>query len=219
MPRDPIAKLLEASRKLSVAETLCEVRKAEAMVITAIKDAQGSALAGPSTTLAAQILTEAGRSRVFLGRAGKSKPRQKISSGVVIAAARKVREMFPGISTLHLVGSRLRHVDARDIEFCAVVEDQASLPARTLVGATTVGNVAVDLFFALPSEIQMTILEFGLGLANMTWKRDAIKLGYRLNRYGLWRNGKLVTQNMWETARILGREVPSSLAFSLENPF
>ena len=219
MSVDPIAKLLEASRKLSVAETLGEVRKAEEMVIQGLKEAQGTTLTGPVTALSAQILTEAGRSRVFLGRAGKSKPRQKIASGVVIAAARKVRTMFPQVLTLHLVGSRLRHGEGRDLEFCAVVEDQASLPARTLVGATTVGNVAVDLFFALPSEIQMTILEFGLGLANMTWKRDAIKLGYRLNRYGLWRNGKLVTQNMWETARILGREVPSSLAFSLENPF
>ena len=219
MPRDPIAKLLEASRKLSVAETLAEVRRAEEMVIQGLKEAQGTTLTGPVTTLSAQILTEAGRSRVFLGRAGKSKPRQKIASGVVIAAARKVHSEYPMISTLHLVGSRLRHAEARDLEFVGVVPDEDPLPARTIPAAVTVAGVPVDLFFARPSEIGMTVLEFGLGLAITHWKRDAIKQGLRLNRYGLWRNGKLVTQNIWECARILGREVPSALAFSLENPF
>lgn len=152
-------------------------------------------------------------------RRKKSKPpRVPIASFLVQAAAKTTHKMFPQVQELHLVGSRLRHKYGRDLEFVAVVEDEADMPARNMVDALKTDGFDVDLFFSLPDEVEMHILEFGLGFDIMRWKRAAMAKGYHMNRYGLWRGKHLVTQKMAEVAKLLGMPLKPFLVATLNNP-
>lgn len=159
-------------------------------------------------------------SRLFLALGAvreKTGLRLPIATIVVHRIAEAVRKTFPRILRLHLVGSRLRHKYGRDVEFVAVVEHLEDMPSRNVVGLK-IANLKVDLFFSLPQEVEASILEFGLGADIMRWKRAAIRKGLKLNRYGLWKNGKLVAVKMAEIAAILGMPLKTELVFSLENP-
>jgi len=161
-------------------------------------------------------------------------PRMIIETIVVKRTADQVRALFPQVERLHLVGSRLRHRYARDLEFVAVVKDERNLPGRTLVnifGRPPDKEIAkmspariealplkIDLFFALPEEVEATILEFGLGLDNIRWKKQAIKKGLKLTRYGLFKGSKLVTRKMEEIAALIGIPLKPHLVHSLKNP-
>ena len=162
-------------------------------------------------------------------------PRLIIETLVVRGIAGRIKKAFPQIVRLHLVGSRLRHRYARDIEFVAVVEDLSEMPGRTLVNVfdrPSDKDVAkmpsarirsllpkVDLFFALPEETQMALLEYGLGLDNIRWKKRARAKGMKLTRYGLYKGSVLVTRKMAEVAQLLGLPLKPHLALSLANPF
>jgi len=143
-------------------------------------------------------------------------PRVPIATAVVLLAARAVRTLFPKIRSLHLVGSRLRRKAARDLDFVAVVDRQEDLPGRNIT--TRAGEISINLFFALPDEAESTILEFGLGLDVIRWKKAAIMRGFRLNRFGLWKGSKRVSTRMAEIAGILGMPLKPFLVATLENP-
>jgi hypothetical protein len=66
--------------------------------------------------------------------------------------------------------------------------------------------------------MEAAILEFGLGLDIIRWKRAAISMGYQLNRYGLWRGKVLVTQKMAQISSILGLPLKPHLVYTLKNP-
>ena len=162
-------------------------------------------------------------------------PRLIIETLVVRGIAGRVKRSFPQIVRLHLVGSRLRHRYARDIEFVAVVGNLEEMPGRTLVnvfGRPSDKEVArmpsarvrsllpkVDLFFALPEEVEIALLEYGLGLDNIRWKKRARAKGMKLTRYGLYKGSILVTRKMAEIAQLLGLPLKPHLALSLANPF
>lgn len=147
----------------------------------------------------------------------KAGPRVPISTLFVLKAARAMRKAFPQIRRLHLVGSRLRHKYGRDIEFVAVVDRESQMPGRNVIGLRF-GNFKIDLFFATPEDVEPTILEFGLGRDIMRWKRAAKAKGLKLNRFGLWKGPKRVTNRMKEIATILGMPLKSHLVFTLANP-
>jgi hypothetical protein len=149
----------------------------------------------------------------------KTRPRVPIHTLVITEAALAVKRIFPKIKRLHLVGSRLRRPVGRDIEFVAVVRNKRDLPARNMRGAIKVNNFKVDLFFALPDEVETTILEFGLGLDNIRWKKAAKDRGFKLNRFGLFKGSKKISGSMIEIAGILGKPLKPFLIVSLENPF
>lgn len=139
-----------------------------------------------------------------------------ISTAVVFQAAKAIRSLNPDIRALHLVGSRLRHRRGRDLDFVAVTTDRD----RVGMNATMrVGNLSVNIFYADKNTVQATILEFGLGLDIIRWKKAAIKQGYKLNRYGLWKGNVLVTQSLMEIAYLVGMAVKHELLVSLENPY
>jgi len=148
----------------------------------------------------------------------KSKPPREIIRTIIVRdLARRVVREFPQIRRLHLVGSRLRHRYARDVEFVAVVDDERNMPSRNIVNALD-GPVKVDLFFSLPDEVEPHILEFGLGFDIMRWKRAAIAKGYKLTRYGLWKGNARVSNRMAEIAVLIGMPLKPNLVWSLENP-
>lgn len=168
--------------------------------------------------------------RTATRKQGPKPPRMVIETLIVKKTAEKIKSIFPNIDRLHLVGSRLRHRDARDIEFVAVVEDPRNLIGRTIVNVFDRPDdkdikpgvsypPKVDLFFSLPSEVEAHILEFGLGLDNIHWKKAAQKKGYRLTRYGLFKGSVLVTQKMAQIARLLRLKLKPRLVYSLENPY
>lgn len=220
---DPIKKLLDASRTLSTASCESDVLRAEKGALGALQEAQDTFLGPLVGHLAGQLLVKARRARVLLGmmeaaRRKKSKPRGWVEGFLVGRAARRVRDMYPQILRLHLVGSRLRHEEARDIEFIAVVPGEVDMPARNILDVTSVDGVDVDLFFATPDEVDFSILEFGLGFDIMRWKRAAIAKGLKLNRYGLWKNNRKVARSIEEVAKILKMPLKPFLVWSRENP-
>lgn len=143
-------------------------------------------------------------------------PREAISTLQVGLAAKAVKNLFPMIRSLHLVGSRLRHKVGRDLDFVAVVENEKAMPTRNLT--TTVGPMKINVFFSLPSEVDTHILEFGLGFDIMRWKRAAIAKGFKLNRYGLWKKGMKVTGSMRKIAALIGMPLKPHLVYSLKHP-
>ena len=159
--------------------------------------------------------------RGFLGALAilreKTGTRLPIATVVVHKVASAVKKLFPGIRRLHLVGSRLRHKYGRDLDFVAVVDDLADVPTRNILDIT-IGTLKVNLFAALPREVEASILEFGLGADIMRWKRAAIRKGLKLNRYGLWKGERLVAYRMAEIAAILGMPLKPELVYTLENP-
>jgi len=147
----------------------------------------------------------------------KTGMRLPIATVVVHKVAADVKKRFPKFRRLHLVGSRLRHKYARDLDFVAVVEAHADAEPRNILDVT-VGPIRVNLFVALPLEVEASILEFGLGADILRWKLSAVRKGLTLNRYGLWRKGRIVTHRMAEIAAILGMPLKPELVYTLENP-
>lgn len=143
-------------------------------------------------------------------------PRMPIATLVVRETARTIKELYPKIEKLYLVGSRLRHREARDLDFVAASKVE-EVNGRNVT--LRVGNMSVNLFFALSGEEEPTLLEFGLGLDIIRWKRQAIKLGFHLNRYGLWKGKALVSQKMVEIAQLIHMPLKSHLLFTLHHPF
>ena len=140
-------------------------------------------------------------------------PRMPIATLLVQETARAIKALIPEVKRLHLVGSRLRHKYARDLDFVAV--------SRKLAGRNQtlkVGNLSVNLFFSAPEDVEPAILEFGLGFDIMRWKKKAISMGYHLNRYGLWRGKVLVSQKMAQIASILGLPLKPFLVYTLQHP-
>jgi DNA polymerase/3'-5' exonuclease PolX len=133
--------------------------------------------------------------------------------------ARAMRQLFPKIKNLHLVGSRLRRKVGRDLDFVAVTRDLEDMPGRNIT--TSVGDLKINLFFSLPQEVQTHILEFGLGRDIMRWKRAAIAKGYKLNRYGLFekKTSRKVTGDMRKIAKLLGMPLKSHLVWTLKQPY
>lgn len=144
-------------------------------------------------------------------------PREVIQTLLVERTAEAVKKLFPKVKRLHLVGSRLRHRYARDLDFVAVVSSLRDVPGRAIT--LKVGNLTVNVFVALPEEVEPTILEYGLGLDIIRWKRKAISLGFVLNRYGLWREGARISNKMAEIATILGMPLKPHLVWSLKHPY
>lgn len=139
--------------------------------------------------------------------------RVPIETLLVRETAKAVKRLIPEVRHLHLVGSRLRHRYGRDLDFVAV--------SPTLAGRNKtlkVGNLTVNLFFSSQQEVEPAILEYGLGFDIMRWKRKAISMGYRLNRYGLWKGSALVSVKMAEISSLLGLPLKPSLVYTLRNP-
>lgn len=148
----------------------------------------------------------------------KSGTRPPIATGDIVLTARAMKLMFPQIEALHLVGSRLRRKVGRDLDFVAVVDDVRNMPARNLTDLEFGGRM-VNLFFATPDEVEPSILEFGLGADDIRWKKAAKAKGFRLNRFGLWKGPRRLSNRMAEIAKILGMPLKPFLVLSLENPF
>lgn len=144
-------------------------------------------------------------------------PRVPIATVLVRETAGAVRRLYPGIRDLHLVGSRLRHKYARDLDWVAVVSRPGDMPGRNVT--LKIGALSVNLFFALPEERETTVLEFGLGLDIRRWKRRAIDRGFKLNRYGLFHKGVKMTGRLVEIAGVLGLAPKPALVWTLKNPF
>jgi DNA polymerase/3'-5' exonuclease PolX len=143
-------------------------------------------------------------------------PRMPIATLLVGETAKAIKALHPGIKDLHLVGSRLRHRYGRDLDFVAVTDQ----PAVTGRNATLrVGDFKVNLFFADKDNVESAILEFGLGLDILRWKRKAIDRGYRLNRYGLWKGKVLVSSEMGKIAALLGLPLKPQLVYTLKHPY
>jgi hypothetical protein len=142
--------------------------------------------------------------------------RLPIETAVVVSAARFVRKRFPKIRRLHLVGSRLRRKVGRDIDFVAVVASR-QLTRRNVLDLPF-GNLNINVFFTLPDEVEPAILEFGLGMDDVRWKRKAKAMGLTLNRYGLWKGSVRVSNKMKEIAAILDLPLKPFLLMSLRNP-
>lgn len=136
-----------------------------------------------------------------------------IATLVVETAAMAVKEIYPNIKRVHLVGSRLRHRYGRDLDF-VVVGPGLEGRNKTLKS----NNLSINLFGASPKNVEAAILEFGLGMDIIRWKRVARKKGYQLNRYGLWKGNKLVTTRMLKISNILGLPLRPELVYTLRNP-
>jgi len=220
---DPIGKLLEASRTLATASTDLEILRAETGALGALQEAQDTTLAPLMAQLAGRLLMEARKTRIFMGiqaaRRKKSKPRRWAEGFLVGRAAREVQQTYPQALRLHLVGSRLRHPEARDLEFVVVVVQEEDMPARNVIDALRVDGFDVDLFFATPDEVESHIIEYGTGMDIVRYKRAAIKRGYKLNRYGLWKGGRKVSGSMQEIMRFIKMPLKPHLVWSLEHPF
>ena len=145
--------------------------------------------------------------------AEKKGARLPIATLVVRETARTVKKAIPGIRRLHLVGSRLRHSYARDLDFVAVSPQMAGRNTTIRIGTLT-----VNLFFSSPRDVEAAILEFGLGFDILRWKRKAKSLGYRLNRYGLWRGQVVVTRKMAQIASLLDLPLRPFLVYTLKHP-
>lgn len=153
-----------------------------------------------------------GRDTISL-MASKTLPRMPIQTLVIRESAKVLKEMFPSIKRLHLVGSRLRHKYGRDLDFVAV--------GNGLEGhnwTVKVGNLVINLFGASHKNVEPAILEFGLGMDIIRWKKKAASMGYQLNRYGLWRKKILVTAKMSEISSLLGLPLKPNLVYTLRNP-
>lgn len=159
------------------------------------------------------------RGKVGLNDLGavKEGERVDIAQSTVRTAAKAARKLFPQIEDLYLVGSRLRHKYGRDIDFVAVVNRALDLPGRNITDLA-IGRLGLNLFFALPDEVEPTVLEFGLGMDVTRWKRRAIEKGYKLNRFGLWSGPVRVTNKLAEIAYLLDLQPKSFLFATLENP-
>lgn len=144
-------------------------------------------------------------------------PRLPIATLLVLRTAQAIKKMFPTVRNLYLVGSRLRHKYARDLEFVAEVDRLEDMPGRNMIGLKF-GTLKVDLFFSLPNEVDTHILEFGLGYDIMRWKNTAKRKGFKLNRFGLWKGPTRVTTNMRKIAALLGLPLKPHLVFSRQNP-
>lgn len=144
-------------------------------------------------------------------------PRMTIATLLVERTAEAIHSLFPKVKKLHLVGSRLRHRYARDLDFVAVVDDLRAMPRRNVT--LKIGSLGVNLFAALPDEVESHLLEFGLGLDIIRWKRKAISLGFVLNRFGLWREGVRLSNRMAEIASVLGMPLKPHLVWSLKHPY
>lgn len=143
-------------------------------------------------------------------------PRALIETIRVHAAVKALKKLFPRVVSWHLVGSRLRHREARDLDFVAVVRSLRDMPGRNI--ATRIADYGVNIFFALPEERDFTIIEFGLGLDIMRWKRAAIRKGLKLNRFGLWKGDVRVARSIEEVAAILGMPAKPHLLWSRDHP-
>lgn len=143
-------------------------------------------------------------------------PRLPIATLLVDETAKAIKALHPGIKHLYLVGSRLRHRDARDLDFVAVA-DHPVLSGRN--ATLRVGQFKVNLFFANPDNVEAAILEFGLGLDILRWKRRAIERGYRMNRYGLWKGKMFVSAEMGKIAALLGLPLKPFLVYTLKHPY
>jgi DNA polymerase/3'-5' exonuclease PolX len=144
--------------------------------------------------------------------------RVPIATLLVVRAAEAVKRAFPEIKRLYLVGSRLRHKYGRDIDFVALVDRKEDMPSRNVLGIPfKSAGFKIDLFFATPDELEPTIIEFALG-RDMTWKRAAIAKGLKLNRFGLWKGSRRISNKMSEIAAILGVPLKPHLVFTLAHP-
>ncbi len=157
--------------------------------------------------------------RTAVARKKSKPPRMPIATIIVKQAAEYIKRKYPQIKRLHLAGGRLRHPisGSRDLDFIAVVKSENDMPGRNVTDLRF-GVHKVDVFFSLPDEVETHILEMGLGFADLHWKREAIKRGYHLNRYGLWQGAKLVTQKMVVIAKLLDMELKPFLLATLRNP-
>lgn len=155
--------------------------------------------------------------RTAAERKKSAPPRIPIATALIFKAAQSIRKIFPQIQRLHLVGSRLRHKYGRDLDFVAVVDSVGDMPSRNILDLSY-GGFKINLFFATPEEAETTILEFGLGFDIMRWKRAAIAKGLKLNRFGLWKDSRVVTRKMAEIAAVLGMPLKPFLVMTLRNP-
>lgn len=147
----------------------------------------------------------------------KSGPRVAIQTMTVKSVAKALREAFgSAIERLHLVGSRLRHREARDLDFVAVAKNPEA-GGRNL--NFEIGTLKINLFLSASRDVEAHILEFGLGLDNIRWKQAAARKGFKLNRFGLWKGTKRVTGSMRKIAGILGMPLKPQLVWSLKHPF
>lgn len=155
-------------------------------------------------------------------RAAKRKegapPRAVIETMIVRRVADFLHDSFPQIRSLHLVGSRLRHREARDLDFVATVPSADELPDGRMKTLSFGPIPKINVWFALPDELEMHVLHFGLGLDSIRWKRRAMERGYHLNQYGLWKGAKLVTQKMVKVAKLLDLPLKPFLVATVKNP-
>lgn len=216
-------KLQEAARTLCTAQEHSEILRAEKMALESLSGLSDTPMAIPAAKLAGRILVGARKARVMMGikaaRPKKSKPRRWAEGFLVGRAAREVRQTYPQALRLHLVGSRLRHPEARDLEFVVVVSREEDMPSRNIIDAFRVDGFDVDLFFATPDEVETHIIEYGTGMDIVRYKRAAIQHGFKFNRYGLWKNDRKVSGSMRDIARLIGMPLKPHLVWSLEHPF
>jgi len=154
--------------------------------------------------------------RTAARKKAKAPPRLPIATALVEQTAKAIKDLHPKIKQLHLVGSRLRHKYGRDLDFVAVTDDLALFGRNATL---RVGDFKVNLFFASTKNVEATILEFGLGLDIMRWKRKAIERGYRLNRYGLWHGKVFVSAEMGRIAALLELPLKPFLVYTLKHPY
>ena len=131
-------------------------------------------------------------------------------------AAVIVKKAFPKIKRLHLAGSSLRHGSGDDIDFVAVVEEK--LPKDKNIIGFDLGGKLSDIFFTTEATVESFIIEYGLGMDVIRWKTKAQSLGFKLNRYGLWKDKDLVTTKMVEITDKLGLPLKEHLVRSLNSP-
>jgi len=127
-----------------------------------------------------------------------------------------VKKAYPKIKRLHLAGSSLRHGTGEDFDFVAVVDEK--LPDDKNIIGFDLGGKLSDIFFTTEATVESFIIEYGLGMDVIRWKTKAQTLGFKLNRYGLWKGKDLVTAKMAEIADKLGLPLKEHLVRSLNTP-
>jgi len=142
--------------------------------------------------------------------------RLPIETILVKEVAKRIKKLYPQVSKVYLVGSRSRRKIGNDLDFVATVRGSRRLPSRNATIKSD--HMQVNIFFARPCELDTHLLEFGLGMDIIRWKKAAISRGLKLNRYGLWKGKKLVSHNMAEIAAILGKELKRHLIETKANP-
>lgn len=141
--------------------------------------------------------------------------RNPVETIFIEAVVRKVKKVYRSVSRLYLVGSRSRRREAMDLDFVAVVPEDRTLSRRN--ATLEAWNMKVNIFFSRPKEVDPHIIEYGLGMDIVRWKRAAIKLGMKLNRYGL-HDGSKVYRSMRVIASRLGMKLKSHLVQIKANP-